>query len=62
MADPSEASQWVEQIDDATLRTDAAKTVYDHWKLENPVAARQWLRELDGVDAAKLTKTLRTER
>jgi hypothetical protein len=53
------AAEWVEQIDDVAQRTEAAQRVYHRWKIENPIAARQWLRQLGGVDATEIRQTLR---
>ena len=59
-ADPETAAQWVEQVADPGLRSETAKTVFARWTIQDPVAARAWLRDLSGVEEGLFAKNYAT--
>ena len=49
-ADPATAAAWVEQMANPAVRAQAVEKVFEVWNRENPVAARAWVQDIDGVD------------
>jgi hypothetical protein len=54
----SGAEAWVEEIVDPVLRMKAAESAF--WRIEDRAAAREWIRNLKGVDPVRHGRFLRT--
>jgi hypothetical protein len=62
VSDADGAAQWVTQVADPVLRQQTAKTVYERWRIQDPIAARAWLRELPGISEGMRGQILRMSR
>jgi hypothetical protein len=62
VSDADVAAQWAMQVADPVLRQQTAETVYEGWRIQDPIAARAWLRELPGISESARGRILRMSR